>query len=96
MTADLLTQIDGDMILSGSTSKTAAAPCDYFYFPELKTVSGNLSLSYFDNLSNTGIIFPVLAAARKHHLRGPVQSQRIHTSGSRNPRRHIPRFMVRR
>ena len=63
MTADLLTQIDGDMILSGSTSKTAAAPCDYFYFPELKTVSGNLSLSYFDNLSNTGIIFPVLAAA---------------------------------
>ena len=62
-TADRLAQIDGGMTLSGSTSKTAAAPCDYFYFPELKTVSGNLSLSYFDNLSNTGIIFPALAAA---------------------------------
>ena len=40
-----------------------------------------------------GNYFPCACRSRKHHLRGPVQSQRIHTSGSRNPRRHIPRFM---
>ncbi len=62
-TADLLAQIDGDLILSGSTAKTAVAPCDYFYFPELRSVTGKLSLSYFGNLSNTGIIFPALAEA---------------------------------
>jgi hypothetical protein len=63
MTADLLAQIDGGMTLSGSTSKTPSAPCDYFYFPALRTIAGNLSLSYFSSLSNTGIIFPVLARA---------------------------------
>lgn len=63
MTADLLRQVDGDMILAGSTTSRANTTCDYFYFPELKTVTGTLTLAYFGILANTGIIFPELTEA---------------------------------
>lgn len=63
MTADLLRQVDGDMILAGSTTSRANTTCDYFYFPELKTVAGTLRLAYFGILANTGIIFPELTEA---------------------------------